>query len=763
MVKFTFNNQLELFYFNRILEDCKDQQYVQPNLNIKKLQINCSRIDTFHVALFQEWHPFLRQIENIRDNVVYHRANRTGNETCQQACGSTEPLKISTSVCVCVGNITKVDANDTKYHFHFLVIIGGVSLFTLLVNLLLLFGVCKAVEVKLPELFGLALMVFNIFMALYGVALCVYLSENNTIWEERFCQGFTSLKLFGMGASAWTFLMLTFHRSVGDGIENEREALFKGIVYILEGLMLSGVLAVMSWIKLGNWEYLCIITEPQTTVDWLLTGIELLYYFMAICLVLHYIYHQIRKKRKTEGKKLNTSTPIFLMVFICLMFWLGGYVITLRRYNFFADKMKRVIRVVSIILPLSIQPVIFALRNTFCCLCRDPPCLQNKREKGELSSDHSVLLLCECTGTEKCPACESEYDMKYGNTEFYEKEAHSGIKDDENPKKKKKKKKEKKRKNNVEEPKAIERSPVLKQKDLSLEDDEISAETPLLETQESIKSEVEKAPPKRLEITSDSTPLLDDTDGAVKQPPKAIPDSTPVKTIRKQDAQNVNSPSVPEYPSFINMDSVVDVDTLPKETPTKVSQLPITNNTSVEPDERKSRGPTFFPLTEKSSTQEEKPKKKSKKKTGEDEGEKKREGKPSKRIIKKNKKEKENGKKPVKNRESTLSLEWDHYSDSSSSISRGSESFPDDLVIPEVTVVDRKPSPVTKHNQSNGVSRSNSDKKSDTMEWDPTGEKTSINNENQQNNVKNIKAKQNTADILKNNANTNGKITPAAS
>ena len=481
---------------------------------------------------------------------------------------------------------------------------------------------------------------------------------------------------------------------------------------------------------------------------------------MATCLVLHYPYYQIRKKKKTEGKKYDTSTPIFLMVSVCLLFWLVGYVITLPRYNLFADKLARVIRVVSVIIPLSIQPVIFALRNTFCCLCRDPPCSRKKDDKGDLSSDHSVLLMCECTGTETCPACEPENSMRYGNTEFYETEVNGRIKDDENPKKKKKKK----RKNNVEEPKAIERSPVIKQKDLSLPDEEEdSAKTPLLETQKSVKTEVEKAAPKHLGLALDSTPLLDDTDGASNRPPKAIPDSTPVKTNRKQGTQNVNSPSVAEYPSFINMDSAVDVDALPKEKPAKEpSQLYLTNNQNEEPEERKSRGPTFFPLAEKTSTPEEKPKKKSKRKTNEA-GDEEKKNTESKKRAKKNKKE--NGEKPVKNRESTISLEWDHYSDSSSSVSRCSESFPDDLVIPEVTVVVKKPSPVTNHKQNNGVSRNNIDNKSDIMEWDPSGEKASMNNEKQQKNSKvQNKAKQNTSDILKNNANTNGKITsPAAS
>ena len=121
-------------------------------------------------------------------------------------------------------------------------------------------------------------MFFNILLSLYGVALAVYLMRGYVDWDQKFCQGFTSMKLFALGASVWTMMMLTFHRSVRADIETEREAIFKGIVYILEGLMLSGVFAVMSWIKLDKFDYLCVVFEPVTIVDWLLAGIETVSY-----------------------------------------------------------------------------------------------------------------------------------------------------------------------------------------------------------------------------------------------------------------------------------------------------------------------------------------------------------------------------------------------------------------------------------------------------------------------------------------------------
>ena len=585
----------------------------------------------------------------------------------------------------------------------FLIIIC-VSGFTLFINLLLIVVTCTVSKTSLPSVFGTALMFFNILLSLYGVALAVYLFRGYATWDQRFCQGFTSIKLFALGASVWTMMMLTFHRSVRAGIETEREAIFKGIVYILEGLMLSGVFAVMSWIKLDKFDYLCVVFEPITIVEWLLTGIEIFYYFMLFCLMLRYPYHQIRKKKRSGEKRLDTSHPIFAMVLLCFFSWGAVYIATLPVYGLASDRVRRMIRVVGIIAPLSLQAFIFAVRNTWCCLCRDPPCAKKKENE---------VLVCQCTGTETCTACEDEYEalrygaqLNYGNGKVKEKEITKPAKEKKEKKKKaKKEKKEKKKKNKQKLTTTsitIEKSPILKHKETSfnendeeVEGDDDVAETPLLQDTKH-KEQNNKTLGKP---SDDSTPLLDDTDGS--QAPKAVHDGTPVRTG-----------TTTEHPSFVHMDSAVDVDSLPKEKPPKTIEQLQANKNNQEPDERKSRGPTFFPLTEKHDTgntgepvtkraaKSPKKRKKKKKKSANHE---------NRNVTKSESNEKQiNG---DEKRTSTASLEWDHYSDSSGSISRSSDCFPDDLVVDEEVKGGEEETLLKKtqnHEQNNGISRNES-------------------------------------------------------
>jgi len=128
---------------------------------------------------------------------------------------------------------------------------------------------------------------------------------------------------------------------------------------------------------------------------------------------------------------------------------------------------------------------------------------------------------------------------------------------------------------------------------------------------------------------------------------------------------------------------------------------------------------------------------------------------PKKSKPKKPKKnERENGEK-APNRNSIVSLEWDHYSDSSlGSVSRSSDYFPDDLTVVPVTETEENNSDQkqTTNTQSNGISRTGS-KKSNNMEWDPTGGVES--------NDEVLKNNKNKSEIP--TAKTNGKIATAAS
>lgn len=677
------------------------------------------------IPLFDAWR--VKEIENVRTNQLFTPQKRAENETCETVCSrshrESHNFNISTNatnrtnrtlteMCICFEEIVE---NEEYDNFFFFLIVAAVSGFTLLVNLILIFIRCSVNESSLAGVFGTALMFYNLLLSVYGGAMAVYLLRGPPEWHQQFCRGFTSIKLFALGASVWTMMMLTFHRSVHAGSVVEQDAIFKGIVFILEGLMLSGVFAVMSWIKQEEFDFLCVIFEPHNIVDWLLTGIEIFYYFMLFCLLLRYPYHQIRKKKRSGKNTKDSSHPIFAMLLFCFVTWGVAYVGTLPKYDFYSDRVRRVIRVVAIMAPLSLQAFIFTVRNTWFCLCQRPPCLKKEPQQPE-------LLVCTCTTTETCTVCQEEYEaLRFGNQLNYGngkvKEEKEPVKTKEKKEKKvktKKKEKKEKKKKKLTTALAIERSPTLKQKETSfnnteegVDDDENVAETPLLQKE---KNTEEKEKGKKISgPTNDSTPLLDDTDGS-QHATKATHDDTPVRSIGHTI----------DHPSFVHMDSAIDVDSLPKEkTPKTIEQLQLSNLS----DERKSRGPTFFPLAERESEEicesgsHLKPAKKRKDSSDQE-----------KKKAKKNKKNKnENGKVKSKNgegvkkskesdetkRTSIISLEWDHYSDSSGSISRSSDCFPDDLVIDGENngeSVNNKPSLEPKNN---GILRNDDTKMND--------------------------------------------------
>ena len=296
---------------------------------------------------------------------------------------------------------------EHAYHFHFIITTVSISSLAFMINFLGMMRMCCINEcMKVIELFGAGLMLFNLILSTYGMAIAFYLNFHDVnVWKSKFCQGFTSLKLFSMGINVWMLILLCFHYTVtGNGPNVARDALFKGIVYILEGLMLSGVFAIMAWIKLDTWRYACVIWEPKTTVDWLLFGIEILYYSVLLLLILRIPYHFYKKRKNPKSySSFPNEVPIFIIVAVTGIIWIIGYFVTAPMFSLFRFTFIAAIRTCVLIIPVIFQPLIFIVRNTWICKGKRP-CFEKNKD------DLEFELTCECMGSETCQACDPEFE-----------------------------------------------------------------------------------------------------------------------------------------------------------------------------------------------------------------------------------------------------------------------------------------------------------------------------------------------------------------
>lgn len=541
-------------------------------------------------------------------NCVYNSKSSSSSDNCVNICSTLNTAQSQKSVkCICynclddktplvsirarrnaqnttnnapsvkpsASNKTSTNKNEPRETF-VIVIIAAISVAAFLINFVVMVKLCCS-PLTVIDLFGTALMLFNVLLSIYGMSMALFEFNPSLGNTPTYCQFFTSIKLFSLGSALYTLTLLVFHhpirRSVDDNLERggekeekesekkKRDAIFKGIVFILEGVMLAGVLGVLSWIKFQNWNKygLCSIIDPKGSVEELLFGIEMWYYVLSGLLVgwyfgnyLYRLYVKFkamrdnikRKKNGDEEEEIKNVTPyiirdfpIFVMVSLSFSIWIGGHFIIKPNYG----KMAALIRVCSLLLPLIIQPFIYIIRNTCCCQC----CTSVKRR---LNTSEEMKLECKCSGECTCNNCEMDEvsQLKNNNVEVTrfgtsgvlskgkideEDEASSDSdedhdKDDETTALNKK---TGKRKNTYDIPKVVCRSPV----------------------------QSEKYTP----ISDESTHLLDDMDG--KKPPTP----TPTIVINDEDAST---------------DSTKPMDTID------------------EADEgRVSRGPTFYPYAEK--------------------------------------------------------------------------------------------------------------------------------------------------------------------
>lgn len=318
-----------------------------------------------------------------------------------------------------------------------MVMIGVISVVAVLVNVVIMIKLCLRKRTVI-DLFAISLMLFNVMLSLYGLGMVFYIiypSLRGHIW---YCQFFTSIKLFSLGSSVYAVLLLIFHRSIensidipGDEKEIQRHRIFKSIAYVLQAITLSGLLGVLSWIKLGDWNYLCVIISPRGTVDRILVFIELMYYTFAGLSVVWYLMELIYPRCKIFLKKqisilqamfadekrkeelltpylireeayIARDFPVFFIVFTTFTIWMVGYVVTLPTYRWFDPATAAGVRVCVVITPVILQPFLFLTMSRY-----NVRRFASKREKEARLSD--VQTECkECTMFYTCPKCDKD-------------------------------------------------------------------------------------------------------------------------------------------------------------------------------------------------------------------------------------------------------------------------------------------------------------------------------------------------------------------
>lgn len=339
------------------------------------------------------------------------------------------------------GGMTKMPKDNStstempkKYEKVAMIMIGIISACAVLVNLVVMVKLCLRKRTVI-DLFAISLMLFNVMLSLYGIGMVVYLAYPFLRHEVYYCQFFTSIKLFSLGSSVYATLLLIFHRSIENSIdvpgssekEIHRHRIFKSIAYVLQGVTFSGLLCVLSWIKLEGWGYLCIIINPRGTVENILSSVECIYYTYTGLAVFWYLSELIYPRCKIFLKKqinilqamfaddkrkeelltpylireeayVARDLPIFFIVAITFILWIFGYAITLPEHRWFTHESAAVVRVCMVISPVIIQPLLYLTTRAY-----NARRVTSKNEKKERLSD--VQTECKCDMFYTCPKC----------------------------------------------------------------------------------------------------------------------------------------------------------------------------------------------------------------------------------------------------------------------------------------------------------------------------------------------------------------------
>ncbi|XP_012556313.2 uncharacterized protein LOC105844339 isoform X1 [Hydra vulgaris] len=374
--------------------------------------------------LLKTWFPHLTSLKKINDaeECVYKVFNKTKVDNCSADCIESADFLHLCLCKICIPSSTAKIENfyknktkspdksvmQLKWGFPLVITTASLSILAILINLIFLLRICLYKPVNLINTLGFFLMMFSILLACYGIIMSVYLYKG---WssEMHFCQGLTSLKLFSLGACICSLVMLSFHFSLRQSSTEtgERDAVFKGVVFVLEGVMLSGVFSIMSWVKMDDWDFLCCIITPTSNMDKVLMLVETSYYAILFLVVAKYLFHLFRRKKNDcpffMEHYYEVESSLFALIFFSFFIWVAGYTVTLPFFNLFSFKLTAVIRVCVLMIPLNLHTLIFNLTTS----CKDKNIKITKSVYGE----NDALTECDCFGTGTCQSCKSNYSI----------------------------------------------------------------------------------------------------------------------------------------------------------------------------------------------------------------------------------------------------------------------------------------------------------------------------------------------------------------
>jgi len=293
-----------------------------------------------------------------------------------------------------------------KDSFTFSIILGTLAAVALIINLTILVRLCSCDGQSVSKIFGLSMMLFNILLAEYGIALAIYLIKDDRVWDRSFCQVMTAVKLFSMCAVIFSILCLTFQWSINPPNDeyNSQNVRFKAIVYILEGSVLGAMICILSWTKFDDWDYLCQIWDPKSTAENIIVSSEYCYHATLFLLVLRYPYKTLRRKEPPPKyikmkDVVEREHPIFIMALFTFLFWSLPYIVTVPQFNTCSYYLTPLVRNGSLMVGAFILPILFVIRNSRICCSNHKACGVNDPH------------VCQCKGrsSSMCYACELQH------------------------------------------------------------------------------------------------------------------------------------------------------------------------------------------------------------------------------------------------------------------------------------------------------------------------------------------------------------------
>eukprot|EP00795_Rhopilema_esculentum_P006859 gene6859-12458_t len=310
--------------------------------------------------------------------------------------------------------LNKVSKNKKSTEYS--IILGTFSVVALVVNFVILARMCSCKHQSVSKIFGMSLMLFNVLLAEYGIALAIYMTQEKGVWGRSFCQAMTALKLFSMCAIIFSLLCLTFQSSINppDDNYNSQDVRFKAVVYVLEGSVLAAMICILSWTKFDDWDYSCQIFVTRKTADEILVVTEYCYHASLFLLAIRYPYKTFRQKEPSPSyikmkEVVEREHPIFVMTLFTFLSWSIPFIVTIPQLNVTSEFLTSLVRNCSLMFGAIVLPILIVIRNSRVCCSKHKACGVNDPH------------VCQCKGesTNMCYACEMQHQDMISKCDMY--------------------------------------------------------------------------------------------------------------------------------------------------------------------------------------------------------------------------------------------------------------------------------------------------------------------------------------------------------